>query len=76
MGKDADDAILALVSGGIGAALGYGSATPKIKNLEVQIRALIDENNMLRGTLHAKDAELAQKDQEIRKLKEQLGKKN
>lgn len=73
--RDEEDLGLALVSGGFGAVLGYGSAKQKIQFLEAQNRDLHNENIMLRNTLSAKDNIIAQKDTENKKLREELNKK-
>ena len=73
--RDEEDAGLALVSGGIGALLGYGKAQPKIQSLEAQNRDLQSQNIRLTHTISAKDEIIAQKDAEIKKLKEELQKK-
>lgn len=74
--RDDEDFGLALVSGGIGAALGYGKAQSKIQILEAQNRDLQNENSMLRNTLSAKDDMIAQLQTENRKLKEERGSKS
>ena len=49
--RDEDDGALAIISGGIGALLGYGSAKNKIQNLEAHNRELQNEIIMLRNTI-------------------------
>lgn len=68
--RDEEDLGLALVSGGVGALLGYGKATNKIQNLELQIRQLQNENTMLRGNISLKDAIISDLQTENKKLKE------
>ena len=73
--RDDEDAGLALVSGSIGALLTYGKLNPTIQNLEAQNRDLQSQNIRLQHTISAKDEIIAQKDAEIKKLREELQKK-
>lgn len=68
--RDEEDVGLALLSGGIGALVGYGKATNKIQNLESQIRQLQNENAVLRGNISLKDTIISDLRAEIKKLKE------
>jgi peptidoglycan hydrolase CwlO-like protein len=74
--RDEEDAGLAIVSGGFGALLGYGSAQKKIQGLEAEKRTLQSEIFMLRNTLSAKDNAIAELQAENRKLKEEQMKNN
>jgi len=74
--RDEEDAGLALVSGGFGALLGYGSAKQKIQNLEAQIRIKDQQITGLVEENRSKDYMIAQLQTEIKKLKEELQKKD
>lgn len=68
--RDEEDAGLAILSGGLGALVGYGASKPKIQNLEAQIRQLQNEITMLKTTLSIRDNTIFQLQIENKKLKE------
>ena len=71
-----EDQSLALTTGDLGELTGHETEQPKIKELETQLKIKTDQIYNLQKENITKDFIIAQKDEEIRKLKAEKKEKN